>query len=483
MLLDDGKLQMSPAILVKHTIFEPMLTRSALRQTDDATESALVEQDAQQQDPSKMDTGPEQRLQPSMMDPAPIRTDYNPGNYDVVCGRGRTTFNHVGNRRFRITISMYLDRYLQAKTRVEKGDTVQAIIDTIQCAGGRFLKQDLESKTWQQVDAKTAKEKIGHALRDAHAERLRAQRREEMREAEARNSYSNKRRSKGGGRSSKKRARQRGTTRTAAARQKRTITPDEQVSSRQQKETPPSTAAQRLERRSERKSRSSKRTGKRTHVTRRSLASRVLPRQDSIPLDEEELGNQKPSLGPRAPPSSPTSDSSGDGKPSAIQSTTDEQQQHEVLSRARFDSLPFAAAAVIERVEAPQEEELYLMRAPIASDFQVDEEGNRSLTFDDDDVDDDAHGFHSAFSPTRQNTRAVRTRQSPHSFPRLLESSASFVEGDNDDMGRIHHPTSGPRDAILPPSESSNGYNADDLDKNQSHSELGKPKDDESWWR
>ena len=90
------------------------------------------------------------------------------GPYDVLCGRDKTSFNHgkceprkllklcflkgsvwrlffglsqVGNRRFRITVALSLERYINAPTREDKSLVILSVIDLISENGGRFLKR------------------------------------------------------------------------------------------------------------------------------------------------------------------------------------------------------------------------------------------------------------------------------------------------------------------------------------------------------
>lgn len=42
------------------------------------------------------------------------------GSYDVICGRNKVALNNIGNRRFRVAISLSLERYAKASTRQEK---------------------------------------------------------------------------------------------------------------------------------------------------------------------------------------------------------------------------------------------------------------------------------------------------------------------------------------------------------------------------
>lgn len=80
---------------------------------------------------------------------------------------GKTSFNHVGNRRFRDLIAANTDKYNNAKSRLEKSMVVHCIVEEVKKVKGRFLKQDRFSGRWYELDERQAKEKVGHAIRDA----------------------------------------------------------------------------------------------------------------------------------------------------------------------------------------------------------------------------------------------------------------------------------------------------------------------------
>jgi hypothetical protein len=114
---------------------------------------------------------------------------------DVLCGRGKTSFNHgeftcrstqfpkrkmcarsdsslyvsfpVGNKRFRDAVTSALNDYMKADNRFEKSLVVHSIVDIIHAAGGRFLKRDFQLGKWYELSDNQAKEKVGHAIRDA----------------------------------------------------------------------------------------------------------------------------------------------------------------------------------------------------------------------------------------------------------------------------------------------------------------------------
>ena len=69
---------------------------------------------------------------------------YQPGNWDVICQRGKSCIDHVGNRRFKVCIKNHLDRYMNATTRQEKSDVITVIVRSIRSSStnmGGFVMQ------------------------------------------------------------------------------------------------------------------------------------------------------------------------------------------------------------------------------------------------------------------------------------------------------------------------------------------------------
>jgi hypothetical protein len=56
---------------------------------------------------------------------------------------------------------------MEADSRFEKSLVVHSIVDTVRAAGGRFLKRDFQQEKWYELSDQQAKEKAGHAIRDA----------------------------------------------------------------------------------------------------------------------------------------------------------------------------------------------------------------------------------------------------------------------------------------------------------------------------
>lgn len=87
---------------------------------------------------------------------------------DVLCGRGKTCFEHEGNGAFRKIVARHIDAYSMAPTKKAKMQVVVRVVDIILSQGGRFLIRNRGSPHyWIDGGSKQGKKKAGHALRDA----------------------------------------------------------------------------------------------------------------------------------------------------------------------------------------------------------------------------------------------------------------------------------------------------------------------------
>jgi hypothetical protein len=93
---------------------------------------------------------------------------YQPGPHDVLCGRGRKCYFHVGNEHFRATVHSMLPSYSSATSKIEKGNILSLIVQAIRerAVVGGFLKKD-ENGLWYEVGDFLAREKVSQAFRDA----------------------------------------------------------------------------------------------------------------------------------------------------------------------------------------------------------------------------------------------------------------------------------------------------------------------------
>lgn len=99
----------------------------------------------------------------------PLPAEFAPANSDVICGRGKQRHNHAGNKRFRATIATNAHSYMRAYSKLDKTLVVLSIVENIRegppvC---RFVKQDEATGRWHDIGDLQAREKVGHALRDA----------------------------------------------------------------------------------------------------------------------------------------------------------------------------------------------------------------------------------------------------------------------------------------------------------------------------
>ena len=113
----------------------------------------------------------------------------NLGPFDVLCGRDKQSYNNVGNRRFRIMISMNLQKYMKCETRTERSKMILGLIYELSqyCGQLRFLKRVKGSNTLVQLDYKQSREKIAHALRDAASQYRATKRKQTEPERDAEN--------------------------------------------------------------------------------------------------------------------------------------------------------------------------------------------------------------------------------------------------------------------------------------------------------
>ena len=105
-----------------------------------------------------------------------LAEDFVPGENDVICGRGRRCYNHVGNERFRKFVESYLERYSNAGTKLEKSYILSEIVTHIRklSPNGGFVKKDPDTGRWSEVGDFLAREKTSQAFRDALHEKYKS---------------------------------------------------------------------------------------------------------------------------------------------------------------------------------------------------------------------------------------------------------------------------------------------------------------------
>lgn len=91
-------------------------------------------------------------------------------NYDVLCARDKSSYNHIGNRRFRVLIQYHFLAYDKAgrsqKTRIV--DDLHYRLEKEVCA--RFIRK--QAGKWVELSRKEVRNKIAHAFRDMRVSKL-----------------------------------------------------------------------------------------------------------------------------------------------------------------------------------------------------------------------------------------------------------------------------------------------------------------------
>lgn len=105
--------------------------------------------------------------------PFPSMKTQNLDSWTVICGRGKQSYDNVGNKRLRVLVDLEVTGYMAATTKVGKTTIVTRIVDTIREASqtGGFVQLDTTSGLYQEVKDTVAREKVGQLLREAIAKR------------------------------------------------------------------------------------------------------------------------------------------------------------------------------------------------------------------------------------------------------------------------------------------------------------------------
>lgn len=105
----------------------------------------------------------------------PLPDNFEPGPDDVICGRGKKSYNHVGNERFRHRVLTFLDEYSRAKSKLDKSAVLSKVVYEVRqnSPSGGFIKQDTNG-VWSEVGDFLAREKTSQAFRDALHDRYKS---------------------------------------------------------------------------------------------------------------------------------------------------------------------------------------------------------------------------------------------------------------------------------------------------------------------
>ena len=100
--------------------------------------------------------------------------DFIPGPNDVVCARGRSYWDHEGNREYRASIAAATKKYSGTTNKLEKTLIVSEIVEAVHHKKGKFVKKEKKGGPWVEVDEIFAREKIGQSLRDGLHDKYRS---------------------------------------------------------------------------------------------------------------------------------------------------------------------------------------------------------------------------------------------------------------------------------------------------------------------
>lgn len=93
----------------------------------------------------------------------PTSPDFQPGEFDVICCRGRSPRNHAGNLWFSELVESKCEQYVNADGKMAKSVIVTEVLDTVRRlseSGAGFVKRG-EDDLWYEVGDHLAREKIG----------------------------------------------------------------------------------------------------------------------------------------------------------------------------------------------------------------------------------------------------------------------------------------------------------------------------------
>lgn len=104
-----------------------------------------------------------------------LEVDFEPSPYSVICGRGKICFDAIGNRRLKVTASLFLQQYSEGN-KDQKSMILSTVIAITRdaCPQGRGAFIKFVDGRWWEVDTRSAREKVGCVFRDCLHEKYRS---------------------------------------------------------------------------------------------------------------------------------------------------------------------------------------------------------------------------------------------------------------------------------------------------------------------
>ena len=116
----------------------------------------------QHSNPAEIRAPPTPRIERSQ-----LGVNFKPCDLSVICGRGKASYNHSGNRRFRVLFDTFIKDYskaVKAGRKIAKSTIVSTVVAMVRQTGGCFCK--LEHGVWYEVGDYSAREKVSALFRD-----------------------------------------------------------------------------------------------------------------------------------------------------------------------------------------------------------------------------------------------------------------------------------------------------------------------------
>eukprot|EP00934_Nitzschia_sp_Nitz4_P000852 Nitzschia sp. Nitz4//scaffold143_size57137//1905//2651//NITZ4_006504-RA/size57137-processed-gene-0.31-mRNA-1//1//CDS//3329536416//852//frame0 len=95
-----------------------------------------------------------------------LGTNFCPSRFDVLCSRGKASWNHEGNVFFRKLVQLNAHRYDSSRCRLERSIVVSELVDCIRSRATGFVKKEQKSGMWIEVGDELAREKVGQMMRN-----------------------------------------------------------------------------------------------------------------------------------------------------------------------------------------------------------------------------------------------------------------------------------------------------------------------------
>jgi hypothetical protein len=93
-----------------------------------------------------------------------LGVDFEPSKYSVICGRGKSSYDHTGNHYLRGLTRTFVADYSNAGRKLKKSAIVANIVAVIRQGGGGFCKY--EKGAWFEVGDYYAHKKVSAFFRD-----------------------------------------------------------------------------------------------------------------------------------------------------------------------------------------------------------------------------------------------------------------------------------------------------------------------------